>query len=100
MSDGIQNIKITNVMLGIEDHGIPTSYLQCEGEWSQGFGGYDLRPNQAMLNWVIGVQNVLGVSDWSKVVGQFARIRRADGRIVALGHIVEDRWFEGESIYK
>lgn len=100
MSDGIYNVKITQVMLGVEDHGIPTSYLTCEGEMNQGFGGYDLRPGRAMLNWITGIQRVLGVSDWSKVQGQFARVRREDGRLVAIGHIVEDRWLEGDSIYQ
>lgn len=96
----IHNIRITSTFLGVEDHGIPTSYITCEGEMSQGFGGYDLRPGASMCRWVIGIQNVLGVSDWSKVSGQFARVRREGDMIMALGHIVNDEWFEADSIYQ
>lgn len=94
------NAKIRSTSLGIEDHGIPTSYLVCEWEGSgQRFGGFDLRRSNAMLNWVQGIQRVLGVDDWSKVPGQFCRIRREDTMIVAIGHIVENRWFGREDIY-
>lgn len=94
------NVKITRATLGLEDHGIPTSYLICEWNSSgQGFGGYDLSHRNAMCNWVQGIQRVLGVEDWSKVAGQFCRIRRDDTYIVAIGHIVDERWFTKDDIY-
>jgi hypothetical protein len=52
-----------------------------------------------MLKWITGIMDVLGVDDWSKVPGQFARVRREGGLIRAIGHIVEDRWFEADSIF-
>lgn len=68
----IVNAKITRVTLGMEDHGILTSYVMCDmGSSSQGFGGYDLRYDNACANFVLGIQRVLGVDDWSKIVGQY-----------------------------
>lgn len=97
----IENAKIESTMLGYEDHGIPTSFLNMKfGSSNQGFGGYDLRSPKSMLKWVLGVMAVLGVDEWSKVKGQVCRVRREDGRITAIGHIIEDRWFEAKSIYE
>lgn len=97
----IENAKIESTMLGYEDHGIPTSFLNLKfGSSNQGFGGYDLRSTSAMLKWVLGVLNVLGVNEWSKVTGQVCRVRREDGRIIAIGHIIDDLWFAAKSIYE
>lgn len=94
------NAKITNVMLGLEDHGIPTAYVTCEWDGSgQGFGGFDLRSKSGCLNFVMGVQKAVGVRDWSALKGQFCRIKREGGMIVAIGHIVDDRWFTKDQIY-
>lgn len=96
------NARIKDVTLGLEDHGIPTAYVTVEydGGSVQGFGGYDLRPGSAMLNFVMGVQEAVGASDWSKLKGMYCRIGRPEHRIEAIGHIVEDRWFYTDDIYK
>lgn len=89
--------------LGLEDHGIPTAFVMIKFDGSgQGFGGYDLRGPQSMLNFVMGVQKAVGVSDWSKLKGAYCRVRRDSDRgpIVAIGHIVEDRWFNADDIHK
>lgn len=94
------NAFIRSTMLGTEDDGIPTSYINVAwGASAQGFGGYDLRGSNGMLNWITKIQAVLGVNDWSRVASQYCRIRREDGLIIGIGHIVEDRWFTKDDIY-
>lgn len=95
----IHNAKISSTTLGVEDHGIPTSYVTCEFGSTQGFGGFNLGHADSMCRWVMGIQRVLGVTDWSKVVGQYCRIERDGGMIVAIGHIVEERWFTRDELY-
>ena len=95
------NAQIERISLGLEDHGILTSYISCVFESSgQGFGGFDLRSGNACATFVLGVQRAVGVSDWSDLKNKYCRIKRQGGMIVAIGHIVEDRWFTKEDIFK
>lgn len=69
--------RIKQVTLGIEDHGILTSYLHLEyaepgqkiGGTGQGFGGYGLGGEYTAL-WIEGVLKAVGVDEWSKLVGK------------------------------
>lgn len=93
MSD-IENAKIRNTFLGKEDHGIPSSMLSLEGDcWGQGFGGHDLRFEGKGVALLMGILDTLRVDSWEKLPGTLVRVRRVNGRICAVGHIVEDRWF-------
>lgn len=91
----VVNARVVEVHLGIEDHGILTSYLTCEwgGGSRQGFGGYDLRHSYQAQEWLTNVLTVFGVTEWSKVRGQVCRIKRDGHSIVAIGHIIDERWF-------
>ena len=92
----IENAIINSTHLGYEDHGTLTAMLTMTGDgWGQGFGGMTLRPRDgnAMAEFVERTLKAVGVDRWEKLKGQHARIRREHGRIVAIGHIVEDRWF-------
>lgn len=90
-----QNGRIESTMLGIEDHGILTSflYLQFAGS-GQGFGGYTLTGG-AMAYWMKRVLETVGVEKWEDLKGKHVRIRRKgfSDPIEALGHIVEEKWF-------
>lgn len=70
---------------------------------SQGFGGFALYIGKTGSNhtvespaghWLWRVMEIAGVEDWSKVVGKAIRCRIEGERIVAIGHIVKDDWFE------
>ena len=74
--------KIDSTMLGIEDHGILTAWLQCSyGGSGQGLGGYALDgpydeeakirlPNAECGRWVTGVLKACGVTRWENVAGR------------------------------
>jgi hypothetical protein len=99
-----ENARITSTWLGREDHGIFTAYIELEfGGAMQSFGGYGLdahdpdtrgrigRPQG--IEFLAGVLRATGVDRWESLVGTLVRVRRENGLIVAIGHIVEDRWF-------
>ena len=100
----IVNAKITRTRLGNDDHG-PTGWLTLQWQSAgQGFGGYALlnrgKPHAVFGLWVMGVIDVVGVSTWEELTGQYVRIRRENGLIVAIGHITDDRWFTPKEAFK
>jgi hypothetical protein len=107
MSDQItiENARIASARLYLCDHGVWTSTLTLEGEgWAQGYDGFRMQEGPWMGMWVRGVCAMLGVDDWSKVEGSLVRLKRfgqwGGTRIVALGHILDDRWFDFDAIMK
>lgn len=107
----IENATIRDTMLGIEDHGILTAFVNLEGEsWGQGFGGFShdhgaAKPvgHASLATFVRGVLDVLGVETWEKLRGVNCRVRWDDGKynggITAIGHITKNQWFEPKSAF-
>ena len=103
----IENVKIRSTMLGIEDHGLTTCWLMLEWPGSgQGFGGRMLgtekKPHAAFGFFVRRILETLGTDIWENLPGKYARIEHDDGsgcsqKILRLGHITEDRWFDPEA---
>lgn len=92
----IHNAKITRTMMGREGHGIPTcnimvSFDNCS---AQAFGGYDLRHESHVTMWV-DILDTLKLSSWEELPGTYLRIKHEEnnGRITAIGHITEERWY-------
>lgn len=105
----VTNARIRSTMLGIEDHGIMTFFLNLE--WSgagQGFGGYCLDGKSGTVGHsksIISIRRILevvGVEKWEDLKGKLVRIRKDDewGQIKAIGHIIDDRWFDIEQFWK
>lgn len=103
----VKNAKITNTMLGCEDHGILSAWLTLDyGGTGQGFGGYALdgkpkdrgerSPHAACGLWVKRILEVVGVGKWEDLKGQHVRVRTNGGKVYAIGHLLEDKWFEPE----
>lgn len=92
-------------MLGIEGHGIMSYMIRLsQGAMHQGFGGYGLderlgeygeRRGTAYGGETIRrVLHTLKVDQWEDLPGTPCRIERDDREmIVAIGHFIEDRWF-------
>ena len=101
-----ENAIIEGTMLGIEDHGILTAFVNVKGKgWGQGFGGFShdhgaTKPigHASLATFVRGVLDALGVETWERLKGVTCRVRWNEGKwngsISAIGHIVEDKWFE------
>ena len=90
------NAVVTKVSLGYEDHGIPTCFLFLQHEkGSQGFGGYDLR--YYGIDFILQILKAVGVDTWEGLQGKSVRVKESDGRLSAIGHFIEDRWFEPQA---
>lgn len=94
----IKNARIESTMLGYEDHGLLTCSITLDyGGALQGFGGYclgDVFTDQ----WIKGVLKCVGVETWEKLKGVYVRAQIEDGRITAIGHILEDKWFKPKDL--
>lgn len=99
------NARIVCADLSIADHGVLCGWVTLE--WAgagQGFGGHVLgwpgrppegQPPHAAV-WVLGVLRAAGVKRWSDLPGRIIRVR-SDGLIRAIGHAIEDQWFDTEA---
>lgn len=98
----IENAKITDTMLGIEDHGIMTCFIFCEFENGVcGFGGYSLdgKPVDGIekntIKAIRQILEVVGVDTWEQLKGKNIRVEHSGlgGSITRIGNIIKDKWF-------
>lgn len=114
----IENVKIKNVSLTIEDHDIFTFYLTVAGDgWETNIGGYtcatrsfDASLNKYMYNTTYGteavwamlsIMEVVGVSKWEDLTGKYCRVVR-EGlgyNIYKIGNIIKDQWIDLKKIF-
>lgn len=111
MATEIRNARIKSTMLGREDHGILTCYLNLEGDgWGCGFGGYAFdRYNQALkareateygLAFIDEILKVTEVSSWEKLPGTYIRVDTEGwgGKIVRIGNLLKEQWFDPKEL--
>ncbi len=102
-----RNAKIKGFSLGYEDHGILTMFLNLDyGGAGQGFGGYMLDTYQGErgkgsrvgtaygMEFVVRVLKTVGVDDIKDLVGKPIRVRSTWTKVNAIGHFIEDKWFD------
>ena len=105
----IKNAVIESTMLGVEDHGIMTCFLNLNyGGSGQGFGGYGLdepikkngkfirRQGSAYgMEFIKRILETLEVETWEKLKGEKIRVEAEEwGEIYKIGHYIKDKWFE------
>ena len=114
--NGIQNAKITNVSITMEDHGALTFYVTIQGNgWGGGIGGYVIgfgylgaKPddfnaeNGHGLEAMMLIMNTVGVAKWEDLAGKYCRveIEGQGSKISKIGNIIEDKWFDIASFFK
>lgn len=109
--DEIRNAVIKTAHLRIEDRDILSAWLFLDyGGSGQGFGGYalDLGPGYThhdpekesvfCAKFLRGCLECAGVTEWSDLPGKSIRVRIRDGLIVAIGHIIQDKWLDPKAI--
>jgi len=91
-------------MLGYEDHGILTAMLHLDYSGSgQAFGGYALDryskehekriEDKACGFFIRRVLEVVGVDKWEGLAGKYIRVKADSNKVYAIGHLLEDKWF-------
>lgn len=103
MKEEIENAKITETLLGIEDHGCMTIMLTLElsSGGSIGFGGYNLTGGDSLYKHTKTILGIVGVDYWEKVKGKYIRIKKEagyHGKIIAIGNLMEDKWFNPKEL--
>jgi hypothetical protein len=111
----IKNAVIESATITSDDHGLLSAWLQLNyGGSGQGFGGFALYlpksfKHHTLLSpaghYIWRVMEVAEVTEWSKLPGKTIRVktdseRDFGGRIVAVGHIVKDDWFDPEKDFE
>lgn len=106
-----KNAIIESSTLGPESHGIFSAYLHLNyGGSGQSFGGYALDKHNGErdarstrlgteygMEFIRRVLITVGVESWEKLKGQHIRVRADYGKVYAIGHFIEDKWFEPEA---
>lgn len=108
----IKNAKITDTMLGREDHGILTFMIYFEGDgFGVGVGGYALDSYNKELNRrvttpksmdaISEILNVVGVETWEQLKGKYIRFvdNGWGSKVTIIGNILEDKWFDFKEFF-
>lgn len=104
IADGysIENAKITSVSITMADHGCLSYWIMLDGGgWGCGFGGKAETGNDLVA--MMRIMNVVGVSNWEDLEGQFVRVAIPDnnwgGSIHIIGNILNDKWFDQKKFF-
>ncbi len=103
----IENAKITNVSITMEDHGCLTFWMTLEGDgWGCGFGGYCIgkgylgaksfnAESGKGLEAMMRIMDTVGVSKWEDLKGHYVRCKTEgiSNPIDEIGNILKDKWF-------
>lgn len=109
----IQNAKITNVSITMEDHCCLTFWLSLDGGgWGVGIGGYcighgyvgaeEFDATGLGLEAMMRIMDTVGVSKWEDLKGQYVRAETNGwgGRVTKIGNILKDKWFDIDKFFK
>lgn len=111
MTNQICNAIIQSALIEIEDHGLLSAWLKLDfGGYMQGFGGYGLAPPSSSAQWpyranfagvfIMRTLEVVGVSRWDLLPGKSIRVNRLGNKIIAIGHVIKDDWFNADKEMK
>lgn len=99
----IKNAVIKSAKLDIGDRGLLTAWLNLDyGGSGQGFGGYVLYLPKSYSHheltsvaghFIFRCMQIAGVDEWQQLVGKTVRVRADNTKVHAIGHIVNDDWF-------
>lgn len=108
----IENAKITEVDLSMEDHGCLTLYMVLEGGcWGCCYGGYclgkgdvgasEFEGSKKGLEYIMHIMNTVGVSKFQDLKGKYLRVATKGwgSNIKIIGNIMKDEWFDPEEFF-
>jgi len=110
----IKNAIITEAKIHNDEHGCLGSWLSLDygNSSGQSFGGYALYLPESFKNhdkkfggaghWIWRIMEIAGVSEWSQLKGRTIRVKVEDSQssITAIGHIVDENWFNPTEEFK
>lgn len=98
----INNALITGTMLGVEDHGIFTSFVYLEWEGGGvGFGGYVLGEKLG-VEFIKEILRIVGVNKWEDLKGKHCRVETGGvgSTSTGIGNLLKDDWLYSKEFFK
>lgn len=106
-----RNAVIESVSIVNDDHGMLSAWLYLDYDGSgQGFGGYalylpkDFTHSNNQKNYaghfIWRCMEIGGVTEWSHLKGKTIRVKHNDSKVIAIGHIIKNDWFDPEKEFK
>lgn len=105
-----ENAIIESATLTIADHGLLSAWLTLQFDGSgQGFGGYALYlpksfDHHKLLSpaghFIYRVLEIAGVEHWEDLAGRTIRAKHTWSKVIAIGHIVKNDWFDPSEDFK
>jgi hypothetical protein len=104
----IKNAIITRAELNCGDRGFLSGWLQLDygdGEGQMLGGGVVLYLPKSFTNhkiaslaghWIFRVMEIAGVNRWDEISGKAIRVKATFEKVIAIGHIIKDDWFDPE----
>lgn len=85
------NAKIASAYLGGWDNSVPIDKVVVGltfsgGSWGQGSGYY----SGEIETFIVQTLKTIEVPNWASLPGTVCRIRRENGRLIAVGHFLKD----------
>lgn len=109
----IENARIANADLSMEDHGCLTFNMELNGGgWGCVYGGYCIgkgylgaRESEGSAKgneYIMRIMDTVGVSKFSDLEGKYIRVAtKGLGSVVKIiGNIIKDQWFDPEQFFK
>ena len=110
----VENVKITNTSITMEDYGVLTFNITVEGDgFIVNLGGYSIgsgylgakefsAKNGGGLVAMMKIMNVIGVEKWEDLKGKYCRIRsgRWGSKVYIIGNIIENKWFNMKEFFE
>ena len=110
MNTEITNAIIKSARITNGDHGLLSAWLNLDyGGSGQGFGGYCLYvpkkkgsadKGNYCGHFIWRVLEMTDVTEWDKLVGKTIRVKASHRGIEAIGHILEDKWFNPKAEFE
>ena len=97
----VENSQITRTHLGFEEHNILTLDLTLRGSgWGIGFGGYRMDGPRGM-DCLKELLETLEVGKYEDLDGMYIRavLDGPNGKCIAIGHLLKDRWFSFKQFF-
>lgn len=108
----IENAKIINADLSMEDHGILTLYITLEGNgWGVCYGGYCIGKGylgsskfegyDKGIEYIMRIMDTVGVSKFEDLKGKHVRVAtKGWGSCVKIiGNLIKEQWFDTEEFF-